>query len=325
MPDTDTNPVGADSGIVSADVDPSTHIDNPSNWEFTDSSDDEQTEGDEEQRIEGEADEADEQSEETAKSEQDEDGEAEPEDSDEEQPEGDDEADEPATFTLSDGREVSEQELIAGNMREADYRRKTQAVAETRRTLDAQSQRLQAQVDALAEYVSQRLPPEPDLNLAYTDPAAFNAQKAIYDQSLSHVQQLLSMVDEPKKVAEELTSEAHMEMVQEENSRLAMAYPQTTTENGRKEFFKAAFEGGRHFGFPEEEMKSVTDHRMIAMARYAAIGMAAEKAKATAKRKVAAVSKPAPSKSRKAPGNRDAMKKLGQTGSIHDAVNVDWA
>lgn len=314
MADEDTNlPTGESVNVEQ------TQFDNPDGGDIADSYEEQTVDGGEE-GIEGEAAEGDELN--AAQSEQAENEATDPADSDTEQPEDGAASAEPATFKLADGTEVTQDELIAGNMREADYRRKTQAVAEANRSVQAQAQRLEAQVEALAGFISQQLPPEPDMTLAYSDPATFNAQKAIYDQQMQQVTQLLSMADEPKNVARELTASEHQNLVQEENSRLTMAYPQTGTEQGRKEFFDKAFEGGKHFGFPQEEMNAVTDHRMIAMARYAAIGMASEKAKATAKRKVAAAPQAKPSKQRTPPKVPDTMRRLGETGSHEDAVRA---
>jgi hypothetical protein len=80
-------------------------------------------------------------------------------------------------------------------------------------------------------------------------------------------------------------------------------------------------------GFTEAEVKGQTDHRILGLAYYAKIGMEAERAKETAKAKVTKVA-PTPAKKpgqvRGGKSNRAAMQKLAKSGSLKDALNVDY-
>jgi len=319
-----TNPV---EGSVAAE--PSTRLDDPSNWDFADSfHDDEEGTTEENPGSEEIESEAAAEADETVEAEQStqEDDEAEkPEESDEEQTEGEEAEAEPVSIKLADGTEISEDEARAGYMRDADYRRKTQTVADQRRSVEAQASRLQAQTEALADWLSQLIPAEPDINLLQQDAQAYYTAKAIRDNQLGQLQELLEKVNEPKEVMEEMTAEARQSKLQEENNLLVMAFPQTANPKGRDDFFKKANEAGQALGFSSQEMADFTDHRMFGAAYYAKLGMEAEKAKETAKRKVAAAPKAAPKKQRKAPDNRAAMRKLDQSGSIYDAMQVDFS
>ena len=76
-----------------------------------------------------------------------------------------------------------------------------------------------------------------------------------------------------------------------------------------------------------DELSGVTDHRMFALAHWANEGMKAAKAREAAKAKVANVPPSAPRKPgqpAQASRNTDAMRKLARSGSIRDAVKVDW-
>lgn len=83
-------------------------------------------------------------------------------------------------------------------------------------------------------------------------------------------------------------------------------------------------------GFTDDEMADVTDHRYFKLAHYARLGMQAEAAKKKALEKVN--NAPAAAPARKAQGqnaqqsrkNRDAMEKLTRTGSLKDAMNIDF-
>ena len=75
----------------------------------------------------------------------------------------------------------------------------------------------------------------------------------------------------------------------------------------------------------------MTDHRLFALAHYAKIGMEAQKAKATAAKKVASVPPVSPPKKAALSGdaqvarkNIEAMRRLSRTGSIADAMAVDF-
>lgn len=318
----DTNP--ADVG--SAAIDNSTSLDNPENWNFHDPDNDgeiveEPTDGNEgEQATQDEAEASENEAEQSTQEDDEEDA---LEDS-EEQPDGDDSEKKPVTIKLASGEELPMEEVAAGYMKGADYTRKTQELGETRKTVTAQAERLQRQTEALTDYLVNQLPQEPDASLAYSDPNAYTAQRAHYEQQLNAVKQVLEMAAEPKAVTEEINQQATQEHRQAELSKLTERFPEVATEQGQKAFLEPILEASREFGFSNEEVTSTIDHRVYVMAHYAQLGMKAEKAKAEAKRKVAKAPKVAPAKQRVVKANPNAMKKLAKTGSIHDAVNIDF-
>lgn len=314
-------------------LDPSTDIDNPDNWDYADP-DDEEGQPEETQEA-GTGSEQDELSEEAAQAAaEDEEAESEQSDNDEEttdedsQEQTDDEDPDakPATFKLSTGEEISEEQFTQERMMKADYTRKTQEVAESRRTVVAQAQQLQAQIGKLSEFIAANLPPPPDANLAYTDPNAFTAQKAMYDQQVAQVQQLLSIDESPKALVNEINQTDLDAKRADENTKLALRFPQAATDEGLKEFQAEAVKTAKAMGFTDEEANGTLDHRIYTAMHYAGLGLKAEKAKVTAKRKIAAApdTKSAPVKQRKASTPNNAMQKLRKTGSIHDAVNIDF-
>ena len=81
-------------------------------------------------------------------------------------------------------------------------------------------------------------------------------------------------------------------------------------------------------GFTAQELQQATDHRLFKLAHWARKGMAAEKARAAAKAKAQAAPPVAPHKpgqgARAASGNAEAMRKLSRTGSLKDALAVDF-
>lgn len=233
-------------------------------------------------------------------------------------------------ITLKGGEQVPLEELKLGYMRDRDYRHKTQEIGNKSRSLETMTTRVTNTVNAIADFLVQQLPAEPSRALAMQNPAEYTRQKVIYDSALEQVQRLIDMSAEPKKVGEELTAGANDELLSAESEKLADAFPQTKTDEGRTKFFNEAFDTARQLGFSDDEMKGITDHRMFKLAHYARIGLAAELAKGKAMAKVQNAppvtvrAKQSGQTVQKAKQNQDAMKRLSKTGSIRDAMAVDF-
>ncbi|RAS13543.1 hypothetical protein [Ensifer adhaerens] len=233
-------------------------------------------------------------------------------------------------ITLKGGEQVPLEELKLGYMRDRDYRHKTQDLGNKSRNLDAMTTRVTNTVNAVAEFLIQQLPPEPTRALAIQNPNEYTRQKAVFDSALEQVNRLIDMSAEPKKVAEDLAAGASDELLSTESAMLAEAFPQTKTDEGRTKFFNEAFDTARQLGFSDDEMKGITDHRMFKLAHYARIGLAAELAKGKALTKVnnappaAVKAKPTGQANQLARKNQDAMKRLSKTGSIKDAMSIDF-
>lgn len=321
-----TNPTyGSDSAM-----DPSTDIDNPDNLNFAEpgEEDDQANQEPSQDGIAGETDEtAQDAGQETDAPANDEDeGNAE-------------EADETAAantadetvITLKGGEQVPLKELKLGYMRERDYRVKTSEIANRGRSLEQMTTSVQQTAHAIADFLAQQMPEEPPRTLAMQNPAEYTRQKAIYDSALAQVSQIIDLGKQPQQVNQALTTQQQKDTLERENAALEDAFP-TIANNpkAREKFFQGAFSAARDLGFSDQEMQGNTDHRMFKLAHYARLGLAAERAKETALAKVnnapAVVAKPKAS----GPGvaqvrkNQDAMKRLSSSGSIKDALQVDF-
>lgn len=326
MTEAATTPVqtGSDS------VRPSITLEDAASIDFYDPADEQETvEGEAEQHSDDEQDEAAEGQEsddiEASESADDVEAEAGEEDADASTPEPDD----AATITVN-GQKLTLGELKKGYFREADYTRQKQVVSQKEKDLEALSARVSRSVDAIADYLIKQIPAAPDPQLAMTNPAAFVQQKAMHEAASQQVYDLLKEAGEPQEVAKELTAKQRTELLASEDAKLAALFPATTTEQGRKDFFTTAASAARDLGYSEDEIRTVTDHRMFALAHYARIGMQAEAAKAKAAKKVATVPPVAPQKRQQganqaaARRSQEAMKRLARTGSIADAMAIDF-
>ena len=229
------------------------------------------------------------------------------------------------------GQKLTLNELKRGYLREGDYTRKTQVVSQKEKDLESMSARVTKTVDAIADFLMQQIPAAPNPQLAITNPGQFVQQKALHEAAVQQLNALLAQAGEVKGVVGELTAEQKRELLIEENAKLAERFPATTNAEERKKFFDAAYSAAKELGYTEQDIKSVSDHRLFALAHYAALGMQAEKAREKAKQKVQNAPPVAPQKARPqgtqqaaARRNQDAMKKLARTGSIDDAMAIDF-
>jgi len=325
MSDNDNLP--ADAGGTGTATPSDSSLDNPANWNFADPDDDQDTP--ETQTAESES---DDEPAEAAESDQ------EAEESDGEQPEAK-EGDEPTEkapgddvkVSLPGGEEVTLAELRNGYLRQSDYTRKTTQVAEQRRSLEDQSERLTRTATALAAFIEKQIPPPPDPQLMFSDHAAHYQQMQMHNAAMAQVRELLEMANAPKEVSKAINQESERERLTAENAKLAERFPETTKPDTRAKFFEVATGAARELGFSESELANVTDHRLFALAHYAKIGMEAQKAKATAAKKVASAPPVSPPKKAALSGdaqvarkNIEAMRRLSRTGSIADAMAVDF-
>jgi len=235
------------------------------------------------------------------------------------------------TVKLPTGEAVALSELKNGYMRDRDYRIKTTQVAETRRNLEAQANRVTQTVDVLADFLAKQLPPEPDPSLLYTDPQTHYRQKAIYDAAIAQIGAVIELGAAPRDAVNKLTDQQRSELLATENARMAERFPMTTKEQGRKEFFDRALKAAAYVGMTPQEVANETDHRRLGIAYLASLGMEALEAKKTAQQKVKGVPSVSPPRRQAqsnavatAKNNQEAMKRLAKTGSLKDAMSIDF-
>lgn len=308
---------------------PSTDIDNPANWDYYDPDDEKQDtvkakppKGNEGEKAEvATSDQEAEQSDETNVEEGD----------DEETPEGENPKvadDESILVKLADGKQVSIAELKQGYFRQSDYSRKTEATAQKSAFLDTQLHQSQERLQALEAFVSHVLPPRPDPSLAQTNPGQFVAMQATYQQAVDMMGYVQNMAAHNRAAFDESQKQEMFERVEAERPMMLQALPSLGTDKGKRQFFDKAKEVAEASGKNPGFIGQITDHTDLVLLNYAIEGFAARKAKSEAKAKVANVPPVTPQKQKLTrPGtvtNREAMSRLGKTGSIHDAMNVDF-
>ena len=239
-----------------------------------------------------------------------------------------DEEPEDVTVKLDDGSTVSLDELKKGYFRQNDYTRKTQEVANARKTVEADVQRMQRITEVFVDHISGLVPEAPDASLAYSDPNRYTAMKAQHEAAMGQVQKLIELGETPKEISSGMSDASTKQQLQEANQRLIEMFPEAAGGESRKQFFGNVQAVANEIGFSDEDLGSVSDPRIFALAHWAKKGMDAEKATTKAKAKVAKAPPATPRKpgqgARKANGNAEAMRKLSRSGSLKDALSIDF-
>ncbi len=247
-----------------------------------------------------------------------------------------DEPAQPKTFKVKvDGEEVevTEDDLLNGYSRTADYTKKTQALAEQRKAFEAEQQ---AVLEERAKYAQVLSALQAQLQTATAQEQDWDA---LYDQDpieasklerkwRAYKEQQAAVRAEQERVAEQEKGEQIKRMrshLQNEMAKVIEAIPEWKDEAKAKEGRAALVQYGKSIGFSDEELSAVYDSRMVKVLKDAAAYRALQEKKTTlqpTKGQVktstpsAATSKPAPSAVTK------AKQRLAKTGRVEDAAAI---
>ena len=286
-----------------------------------------------EEVIEPEIDELDEQDEEFV---DEEDLEYDDEEDGEEETEVEEVEEQPVYRVTVDGSEieVTQDELINGYSRQQDYTRKTQELANQRKTIEQQAQELQ-QRDAIYEQLLPKLEAqlkgelvnEPDWDSLYNDdPIAFVREKQIWDEKK---EKLKAAEAENARLQQESYAQQQQliaQQVQEGQQRILEIIPEwKNAEVAQQEKLAIRDYGINVLGYTPQEMDAIYDYRALLGLRNAWLNsktVEATKKKPTQKAP-ARVARPGTTTRKKsvAPAKR-AKQVLAKTGKVQDAAKV---
>lgn len=272
-----------------------------------------------------------------------EDSESDDEDSeDADEPEAEDEEPEADTRPIVvDGKEIERvnfDQAVKGYMRTADYTRKTQAVAEKDKALEAErvklsegNQSLAQKLKDLDEALTQITPQEPDwAEVQANDPEGFPQQYAAWQLHKENLSKIKSERAEAERRVFEETLEKLKAQAKTAREELLEAIPEWKDGEKMKAGQAELVEFGKSLGYTEEDMYSIMDPRAILMMRDAMLYRRAKsKTKPSVQEKIAAAKVKAVKPGAKPPkgvpaakGRLDARKKLAKTGRVQDAASV---
>ena len=275
----------------------------------------------------------------------------EPEDAEDDDAEGEDEADDDEESEESDAQgkeqlftvkvageelQVPLSELLNGYSRQADYTRKSMAVAQARKELEAKAAEIEGERAQMIQFLEgqvaamqQQQPAQPDWErLRREDPIEYAAQWAEFQQRQQQQYALQQRLQAERSRAQQAEQEQLQRTLAEEAERLVQAVPEWRDETRAAQEKAGMAEFARGLGFTEQELSSIYDHRTVLVLRKAYMYDLAQKQRPQLKaeaqqRRVAPKVAPAGSSAPKAAAPmQKAVKRLAQTGSVKDAAAV---
>jgi hypothetical protein len=200
------------------------------------------------------------------------------EDDDQEDSEDDNEETDDLQIRLKDGTVATAKEIEEwrqNGLRQADYTRKTQALAEDRKVVDhavqtfhAQRQQFEQAAQVIQQMAQAVLPTPPDQTLldrssdnydpvAYLEQdAKFQAQQKAFQGQYQQYQQYLQQNQQAQK-------QALVQQIEAEKQRLAEVMPEVKDPNRRTAIKAELTEALGHYGFEEGELDQIYDSRVI--------------------------------------------------------------
>lgn len=282
--------------------------------------DDQPEEGDEVVEDEVEAD--------TEESEEAEDGQTEDEEGEadaEEESDGDDDGDKPEQLVEIDGEQLTLEEVKLGYLRQSDYTRKTQAVAEQRKAAEEERQYFASSLNSILTAVGadiQRFEGVDWERAAAENPDQYRQAKAAYEQS----RQLFDGIRQQTEDFVQRTKQAQ-ESALKAQAKESVAILKTAIPGWSNELYAQIGEyAQKELGFEPGEFNNIADHRAIrsiwkAMQYDRGRKVATEKTVKVAPTRTLSDKKAAEAKivhNRKQ--NQKQRERLRSTGKIDDAV-----
>ena len=228
--------------------------------------------------------------------------------------------------------EVSLDELKAGYSRDSDYRQKTHTLGMEKRDLEAQKNSLRQSYDAkLAELneliatadatVRQQQGSEDLQRLYNEDPT--QAAKLDYELRQRQVQ-----LDDMRTKAKQAQAKQYSEFLEAQRELAATKIPEYSDPNKADQFKLNMRNSLRGYGFNDEEIGSLADHRFLMVAKDAMSYQSLKDKRPIVQKKVAnapKVVKSGVAKSSTSSGREQIRNKIGKvrkTGNIHDASSA---
>ena len=256
---------------------------------------------------------------------------------DEEQTDVEEEALQPQTFTVKvDGQEVevTQEELVNGYSRQQDYTRKTQELAQQRKTIEQQQAEL-AQRDAI---YSQLLPKmeaqlkgelanEPDWNTLYEDdPVGYVREKQLWDEKK---EKLSAVSAEQQRLQQEALVKQQQQIaqfVEYGNQKLLEIIPEwQNQEVATKEKLAISEYAVNTLGYTPQEIQQVYDYRALLGLRNAWLNsktVEATKKKPTQKAPARVARPGTTNRPKSAAPVKKAQQRLAKSGKVQDAAKV---
>lgn len=175
-----------------------------------------------------------------------------------------------AKVQLPDGTVTTISELKRGSLREADYTRKTQEVSALRSELSQRqaalaqrAQEFEQQINVAIQVATAAMPEQPDPALIHTDPIAYMQYKALYDQRLSGLQQLMAAKQQSEQAQAQQHEAVFRQWQEGEVAALKAAMPELQDPTKRQQFSSEIAATAQGYGFTDRDVSQIQDHRLL--------------------------------------------------------------
>lgn len=224
-----------------------------------------------------------------------------------------------------DGESVSVEEIRLGYLRQADYTKKTQVVAEQRKAAEEQTAHYESTLSALLTASGADLSRFDNVNweqAAVENPEQYKQAKAVFEQTQQTYNFIKSQAAEHQKRNQE-----QQQAILRENAKESLTVLKSTIPNWNNDLYYSIGEYATStLGVTSEEFNDVHDHRMIT-ALYKA--MQFDQAKVKTQKKVKASAKKTLSGKKSEPKDlgkketyRKSRERLKKSGRMEDAVQA---
>lgn len=216
--------------------------------------------------------------------------------------------------------------------RNRDVQQATTKAAEAQRTAEAAAanaamEAQRATAEKYHQFVSSYAPQPPDPNLAYTNPQAFIAQQAQYQQQFAQHQDIVQQIDAMKAQADQHFTAQQHEWSRQQVAEL-MKVPEFADPAKRHAFIETLTNVGLELGFDREAMADASAAEILALKRVSEMKDKAEKYDALTSRKMQRVRdaksiKPntaQPVGAGKVRNRNETMQRVRASGSVDDAA-----
>jgi len=191
----------------------------------------------------------------------------------------------------------------------------------------AQQQQQQLEFFQKAQQTGFSEPTPPSKELFNNDPIAYMEAKLSYDEAKAEHDTKVQQFQQMQKQQEQQQQQQLQAFTQQQTQLLAEKLPDIADPQKGEVIKKGLMEVGEHYGFSQQELESVRDHRYI-LAMYDAMRfrkLLQKRGKATSKKQsiapVKAGAKKMPNVG-KAKARKQKQDRLRKTGSIDDAVDL---
>lgn len=320
------NPEGIANEPLSLDEAIKAYASNPSNEIREDHSDDDEEEPDDNAELPTDEDEED-------------DGEQQ----DEDQAEDDEEEDETeegrfvaknGKVRLPDGTISTIDDLIQGNLRTADYTRKTQEAAaerkqaeEYRAVLSQYENQLAKARDLTVQLLQARMPQEPPISMMDSDFVGYVQQKALYEKEMRDFNVYKAELAQIEQHQAQIRHHESEQIRARETNLMLEKIPELKDREKAPKIMERLAVTAEKYGLTRDELMNVTDHRLlVALRDLSRLSAAQGEGKEKVRQKVANKPPVSTGSKRVHPAERRgrevdaAFQRLNQSGSVRDGV-----